>query len=87
MANESCYSFGAAEEYLTVAELAKRIKLSRQTLYNMISSGRFVRGTHYVKPCRKKVLFLWSAIRVWVEYDSVNHIDEVKMAAASRINI
>ena len=55
------------EEYLTVAELSERIKFSRQTIYNMISTGKFVKGLHYVKPSRKKVLFTWSSTRAWLE--------------------
>ena len=55
------------EEYLTVEELSKRIRFSKQTIYNMISTKRFVRGQHYLKPSRKKVLFSWSAIRQWLE--------------------
>ena len=55
------------EEYLTVAELSMRIKFSKQTIYNMISTGRLVRGQHYVKPSRKKVLFAWSNMRAWLE--------------------
>jgi len=55
------------EEYLTVEELSKRIRFSKQTIYNMISSKKFVRGQHYLKPSRKKVLFLWSGIRKWLE--------------------
>lgn len=56
-----------AEEYLTVAELAERIKFSRQTLYNMISTQKFVLNVHYNKPTRRKVVFIWSAVRKWME--------------------
>jgi predicted DNA-binding transcriptional regulator AlpA len=56
-----------AEEYLTVEELSKRIRFSKQTLYNMISSRKFIKGQHYLKPSRKKVLFLWSGIQTWLE--------------------
>ena len=55
------------EEYLTVEDLSRRIRFSKQTIYNMISSKKFVRGQHYLKPSRKKVLFLWSGIREWLE--------------------
>ena len=56
-----------AEEYLTVEELSKRIRYSKQTLYNMISSKKFIKGQHYLKPSPKKVLFLWSGIQTWLE--------------------
>ena len=32
------------EEYLTVEELSKRIRFSKQTIYNMISLKKFIRG-------------------------------------------
>jgi len=55
------------EQYLTVKELSNKIKFSRQTIYNMIHKGDFVKGRHYIKPCPKKVLFLWSAVQAWME--------------------
>ena len=55
------------QEFLTVSELAQRIKYSPQTLYNMISSKKFVKGQHYIKPSRRKILFIWSGILVWLE--------------------
>jgi hypothetical protein len=55
------------EEYLTVAELSKRIKFSKQTIYNMISARKLVKGQHYVKPSKKKVLFTWSNMLAWLE--------------------
>ena len=59
------------EEYLTVTELSRRIKFSRQTIYNMISTKKLVRGQHYVKPSRKKVLFTWSSMRAWLEDQNI----------------
>jgi hypothetical protein len=58
------------EEYLTTEELSARIKYSKQTLYNKIHDEEFVLGEHYVKPSRKKILFKWSAIQVWLEEPS-----------------
>ena len=55
------------ENYLTVVELSERIKFSKQTLYNMISTKRFVKGQHYIKPSKKKVLFIWSGIHAWLQ--------------------
>jgi predicted DNA-binding transcriptional regulator AlpA len=54
------------EEYLTVNELSKKIKFSKQSLYNFIHRGTFVLGKHYLKPTPKKVLFKWSNIREWM---------------------
>jgi predicted DNA-binding transcriptional regulator AlpA len=55
------------EIYLTVKELSEKIKYSQQSIYNMIHKGIFIKGTHYIKPSRKKVLFLWPAVHAWLE--------------------
>jgi len=57
------------EEYLTVKELSERIKLARQTIYNMIHKKEFVLHKHYYKPKAKIILFKWSAIKKWLEGD------------------
>lgn len=59
------------EQYLTVKELSIKIKYSRQTIYNMIHQQHFVKGKHYIKPSRKKILFLWSAIHNWLNSSEI----------------
>lgn len=54
-------------EYLTVDELSKRIKFSKQSIYNLVSKGVFVLQHHYLKPRPKKILFKWSAVVEWME--------------------
>jgi len=56
-------------EYMSVDELSSAIKFSKQTLYNKIFSGEFVKGYHYIKPSRRKVLFKWAAIEEWLNAD------------------
>ncbi|MFC1816452.1 helix-turn-helix transcriptional regulator [Thermodesulfobacteriota bacterium] len=58
------------EEYLTVDELASRIKFSKRSLYNLIYKKTFVLGKHYFKPTPKKILFKWSEIQTWIERPS-----------------
>lgn len=58
------------EEYLTVKELSGRIKLAKQTIYNMIHKKEFVLNKHYYKPKAKIILFKWSAIEKWLEGDN-----------------
>ncbi|MGD0658962.1 MAG: hypothetical protein ABSD38_12925, partial [Syntrophorhabdales bacterium] len=36
------------DEFLTLPELTARIKFSQQTIYNMISSKRLIKGQHYL---------------------------------------
>jgi|GEM_PF-3153766 len=79
---------GKGDEYLTVAELAERIKFSRQTIYNMVSARRLVMGRHYFKPTRKKILFVWSAVKAWIERDEINGVNETgDHAEVSKIKI
>ena len=63
------------EEYLTVKELSERIKLAKQTIYNMIHRKEFLLNKHYYKPKAKIILFKWSAIEKWLEGDSL-HLNE-----------
>lgn len=55
------------EEFLTVAELSDRIKMAKQTIYNLINKKVFELNKHYLKPSTRKVLFKWSAIQSWME--------------------
>jgi hypothetical protein len=53
-----------------VKELSERIKLAKQTIYNMIHKNEFVLNKHYYKPKTKIILFKWSAIEKWLEGDN-----------------
>ena len=64
------------QEYLTIDDVAARLKCSRKTIVNRISSGIYREGVHYFRPegtdKNGKVwhcdpLFKWSAIVGWVE--------------------
>ena len=68
------------EEYLTVKELSEKIKFSKQSLYNLIHRGTFVLGKHYLKPTRKKVLFKWSEIKIWMG-DSEPSISKISLTS------
>lgn len=57
-----------SEEYLTVRQVAERIKYREQTLRNMMSAGVFKRGVHYFKR-RRRVVFLWSSVEQWLRED------------------
>ena len=58
------------EEFLTVEELSSRIKIARQTIYNLIYKNEFTLGLHYLKPTPKKILFKWSEITKWMQESS-----------------
>lgn len=58
------------EEYLTIKEAARRTKFAEQTFYNGIHKKRFILGKHYYKPTSRKILFIWSALKEWIQGDS-----------------
>jgi len=55
------------EEYLTIDELASRLKLKSKTIKNKMVNGTFIRGTHYFSPPGMGPRFKWSAIVGWME--------------------
>jgi len=54
------------EEYLSIADLSKRIPYAPQTIRNLMSSGVLKLDVHYLKP-RGRIIFRWSAVRAWLE--------------------
>jgi len=55
------------EEYISAKTLSERIGYKVQSIYNMIHKGTFVLNKHYLKPTPKKILFKWSAVKLWLE--------------------
>jgi hypothetical protein len=55
------------EEYLTIAELAERLKLTPKTIKNKMGAGIFKRGVHYFSPPGMGPRFKWSAVVAWLE--------------------
>lgn len=55
------------EEYLPVAELAKRLHLDPKTIQNKMSMGIFQKGIHYFRRPGITPRFKWSAICLWIE--------------------
>ena len=55
------------EEYLTIDELAARLKLEPKTIRNKMANGTFIRGTHYFSPPGMGPRFKWSAVVAWME--------------------
>jgi len=54
------------EEYLTTKELSQRIKMAQGTIRNLVWQKMLIENIHYVKPTSRKILFLWSAIELWL---------------------
>jgi hypothetical protein len=55
------------EEYLTIAEVAARLKISPKTVKNKMGAGIFRKGIHYFSPPGLGPRFKWSAVVEWLE--------------------
>ena len=55
------------EEYLTISEVAARLKVTPKTVRNKMASGVFCKGVHYVRPRGLGTRFKWGAIVAWLE--------------------
>jgi hypothetical protein len=55
------------DEYLTVAELAGRLKLTSKTVRNRMYSGTWKKGVHWFAPHGTSPRFRWSTIVAWIE--------------------
>jgi hypothetical protein len=54
-----------APEYVSIHDLCRRIPYREGTIRNLMSSGVFKPGEHYVK-ANGRVVFLWSAVEAWL---------------------
>lgn len=55
------------DEYLTIAEVAARLKLKPKSVKNRMTSGIFIKGVHWFSPEGLGPRFLWSAVRAKIE--------------------
>ena len=55
------------EEYLTVAEVAGRFKVTPKTVRNRMYDGTWRRGVHWFAPRGTSPRFRWSALVTWLE--------------------
>lgn len=56
-----------AEEYLTIAEVAARLKVKPKTVKNKMAAGILRKGVHYFSPPGLGPRFKWSAVVAWLE--------------------
>ena len=72
------------EEYITIDELAARLKLKPKTIKNKMVNGTFIKGVHYFSPDGMGPRFKWSAIVKWLERNEhpqpSNGVDRIPMA-------
>ena len=56
------------EEYLTIGELAERLKLKPKIVKNKMAAGIFRKGIHFFSPQGLGPRFKWSAVVAWLEH-------------------
>jgi hypothetical protein len=64
------------EEYLTISEVALRLKVKPKTVRNKMVSGVFRKGVHYVRPNGLGTRFKWGAIVAWLEQKESEELEE-----------
>jgi hypothetical protein len=55
------------EEYLTIAEVAAKLKIKPKTIKNKMATGIFKKGMHYFSRPGLGPRFKWSAVVAWLE--------------------
>ncbi len=63
------------EEYLTIAEVAARLKIKPKTIKNKMAAGIFRKGVHYFSPQGLSPRFKWSAVVGWLEGAQASRTD------------
>jgi len=67
------------EEYLTITEVAARLKVKPKTVKNKMAAGIFKRGVHYFRPVGLGPRFKWSAVQEWLESSDTQHTSGIPM--------
>jgi hypothetical protein len=56
-----------SEQYLTIAEVAAQLKVSRKRVRNLMCAGVFEQGVHFFRPARLGARFKQSALTQYIE--------------------
>ena len=78
------------EEYLTITEVAVRLKIKPKTIKNKMAAGIFKRGLHYFSPQGLGPRFKWSAVVTWLEQSEAsesNNDDDDSIPMARRYQL
>ena len=77
----------APEEYLTIAEVAGRLKWTPKTVRNKMAAGEFRQGVHYFRRKGLSARFKWGAVVAWVEEEATGTPEEdaIPMARGYRL--
>ena len=66
----------STEEYVTISEVATRLKVKPKTIRNKMASGVFRQGVHYFRPKGFGTRFKWSTIVAWLEQEEAGKPEE-----------
>ena len=64
------------EEYLTITEVAARLKVTPKTVRNKMAAGVFRKGVHYFRRNGLGTRFKWGAVVAWLEQDDTGTPEE-----------
>jgi hypothetical protein len=75
---QTCFDGSVVEEYLTISEVAARLKVKPKTIKNKMGVGIFRKGVHYFSPDGLGPRFKWSAVVGWLEssQSATQHAEE-----------
>jgi hypothetical protein len=60
-------------DYISMDELLARTPFERQTVYNWIDEGVWIKDVHYFKPRPRVLIFYWPAIEAWIRGEEDNN--------------
>ena len=64
------------EEYLTITEVAARLKVTPKTVRNKMAAGVFRKGVHYIRPKGFGTRFKWGAVVALLEQSETGTPEE-----------
>ena len=77
------------DEYLTISEVAARLKVKPKTVRNKMASGVFRKGVHYIRPKGFGTRFKWGAVVALLESEETGTpdvpVDAIPMARGYRL--
>jgi hypothetical protein len=77
------------DEYLTIQEVAEKLKVKPKTIKNKMALGIFQQGIHYFSPKGLGPRFKWSAVIAWLEQTqeatTVSDGDSIPMPRSYRL--
>jgi hypothetical protein len=68
------------DEYLTIKEVAGRLRLSVKRVRNLMAVGAFLEGVHFFRRAGIRPRFRWSRVVDWLEADQPAPGSAVPMA-------